>query len=62
MTDLPFGRGGTPLQNLIVKGFDKTKISALKVTKGIDAGPNIFKIKFKIKWNSSRYFFTEQIK
>lgn len=39
MTDLPFGRGGTPLQNLISRGYQKTKISALKATKGIDEGP-----------------------
>ena len=39
MTDLPFGRGGSPLQNLIIRGFEKTKISALKVTHGIDSGP-----------------------
>lgn len=39
MTDLPFGRGGSPLQNLIERGIYKTKISALKVIKGLDAGP-----------------------
>jgi len=39
MTDLPFGRGGSPLQNLISRGFKKTKISALKVVKELDAGP-----------------------
>jgi len=39
MTDLPYGRGGSPLQNLIVRGHTKTVISALKCTKGIDAGP-----------------------
>ncbi len=38
MTDLPFGRGGSPLQNLIVRGYKSTKISALKVQKGIDTG------------------------
>ena len=38
MTDLPMGRGGSPLQNLIVRGFKETKISALRVEKGIDAG------------------------
>lgn len=43
MTDLPFGRGGSPLQNLIVRGYKETKISALKVTKEIDAGPIYFK-------------------
>lgn len=39
MTDLPYGRGGSPLQNLIVRGHKKTKISAIKVTQEIDAGP-----------------------
>ena len=39
MTDLPFGRGGSPLQNLIVLGREKTKISALRVVKELDAGP-----------------------
>jgi methionyl-tRNA formyltransferase len=38
MTDLPFGRGGSPLQNLIIRGYNKTKISAIKVTAEIDAG------------------------
>jgi methionyl-tRNA formyltransferase len=39
MTDLPYGRGGSPLQNLIVRGKTKTKISAIKVEGSIDAGP-----------------------
>ncbi|MFH6963252.1 formyltransferase family protein [Flavobacterium plurextorum] len=38
MTDLPFGRGGSPLQNLIVRGFKSTKISALRVEEGLDTG------------------------
>ena len=38
MTDLPFGRGGSPLQNLIVRGIKQTKISALRVEKGLDTG------------------------
>ncbi len=38
MTDLPFGRGGSPLQNLLVKGIRNTKISALKVSEGLDTG------------------------
>ncbi len=38
MTDLPYGRGGTPLQNLILRGYKKTKISALKVDGGLDTG------------------------
>lgn len=38
MTDLPFGRGGSPLQNLISRKIYKTKISAIKVDEGIDTG------------------------
>jgi methionyl-tRNA formyltransferase len=38
MTDLPFGRGGSPLQNLIVRGISETKITAIKVEKGLDTG------------------------
>jgi methionyl-tRNA formyltransferase len=38
MTDLPYGRGGSPLQNLIVRGHIDTKISALRVVKELDAG------------------------
>ncbi len=39
MTDLPYGRGGSPLQNLIARGFVETKISAIKVEEGLDTGP-----------------------
>ena len=38
MTDLPYGRGGSPLQNLIIKGCKETKITALKMTQELDAG------------------------
>ncbi|MBS4537827.1 methionyl-tRNA formyltransferase [Clostridium sp. D2Q-11] len=38
MTDLPFGRGGSPLQNLMSRGIKDTKISAIKVDGGIDTG------------------------
>lgn len=39
MTDLPYGRGGSPLQNLIARGVKRTKISAIRVNGGLDAGP-----------------------
>ena len=38
MTDLPFGRGGSPLQNLISRGIYSTKVTALKCTKEVDSG------------------------
>lgn len=39
MTDLPYGRGGSPLQNLIVRGHKDTRISAFRCDGGIDTGP-----------------------
>jgi methionyl-tRNA formyltransferase len=39
MTDLPFGRGGSPLQNLIARGIYETQISALRCVEELDAGP-----------------------
>lgn len=39
MTDLPYGRGGSPLQNLILRGHCETVMTALKMTSDLDAGP-----------------------
>jgi methionyl-tRNA formyltransferase len=39
MTDLPYGRGGSPLQNLILNGHKYTQLSALRMTHELDAGP-----------------------
>lgn len=39
MTAVPFGRGGSPLQNLIARGFDRTTLSAIRMTDEVDAGP-----------------------
>lgn len=39
MTDVPYGRGGTPLQNLVLRGHRSTMLSALRMTDEIDAGP-----------------------
>lgn len=38
MTDLPYGRGGSPLQNLIVNGHTETMVSAIRCVRDIDAG------------------------
>ena len=43
MTDLPYGRGGSPLQNLIIQGFEKTMLTALRMEKGVDTGPIYYK-------------------
>jgi methionyl-tRNA formyltransferase len=39
MTDVPFGRGGSPLQNLISRGIYETKVTALRCEREVDAGP-----------------------
>lgn len=39
MTDLPFGRGGSPLQNLILAGFEETVLTAIQMNDELDAGP-----------------------
>lgn len=39
MTDLPYGRGGSPLQNLIARGHERTRISAIRCVEEMDAGP-----------------------
>ena len=43
MTDLPYGRGGSPLQNLIIQGFKKTMLTALRMEDGVDTGPIYYK-------------------
>lgn len=39
MTDLPYGRGGSPLQNLIARGINETRMTALRCVEELDAGP-----------------------
>ena len=38
MTDLPYGRGGSPLQNLIQRGHSTTMLTALRCSADLDAG------------------------
>lgn len=56
MTDLPFGRGGSPLQNLIVRGYTKTKISAISVVKELDAGPVYMKQDLELYGTATEIF------
>ena len=36
---LPFGRGGSPIQNLILLGYKKYPVCALKMVEELDSGP-----------------------
>lgn len=38
-SDLPKFKGGSPIQNQILKGLKKTKLTAFKVTEKVDSGP-----------------------
>jgi methionyl-tRNA formyltransferase len=38
-TDVPYGRGGSPLQNLIERGHKDTVVTALRMVEDFDAGP-----------------------
>jgi len=37
-TPLPYGRGGSPIQNMIIRGHKETILTAFRVTKDFDAG------------------------
>jgi methionyl-tRNA formyltransferase len=56
MTDVPFGRGGSPLQNLIARGIYETKLTALKCTKEIDAGPVYTKRELSLHGNAEEIY------
>ncbi|MBD5452376.1 MAG: methionyl-tRNA formyltransferase [Lachnospiraceae bacterium] len=56
MTDLPYGRGGSPLQNLIVRGHKETKISAIKVTEKLDGGPVYMKRPLSLEGSAQEIF------
>lgn len=56
MTDLPYGRGGSPLQNLIVLGHEETVVSALCVDEGLDTGPIYLKSKMSLLGTAEEIF------
>jgi methionyl-tRNA formyltransferase len=56
MTDLPFGRGGSPLQNLIVRGIYDTRISALRCVEEMDAGPVYLKAPLSLHGSAEEIF------
>ena len=56
MTDVPFGRGGSPLQNLIKRGVKVTKLTALKMEKELDAGPVYKKDELNLDGSAEQIF------
>ena len=56
MTDLPYGRGGSPLQNLIIKGHKVTKITALKMAQELDTGDIYHKVSLDLLGSAQEIF------
>lgn len=56
MTDLPFGRGGSPLQNLIARGIYETRLSALRCCGEVDAGDIYLKRNLSLWGNAEEIY------
>jgi methionyl-tRNA formyltransferase len=56
MADVPYGRGGSPLQNLIIRGHRRTKLTALRMTAEFDAGPVYFKEDLSLDGNAEEIY------
>lgn len=56
MTDVPYGRGGSPLQNLIQRGHRQTKLTALRMVRDLDAGPVYMKRDLCLEGNAEEIY------
>ena len=56
MTDVLYGRGGSPLQNLISRGHRQTKLTALLMVDEFDAGPVYLKEPLCLEGNAEEIF------
>jgi methionyl-tRNA formyltransferase len=56
MADVPYGRGGSPLQNLIFRGHRYTKLTALRMVQELDAGPVYMKRDLSLEGNAEEIY------
>jgi methionyl-tRNA formyltransferase len=56
MADVPYGRGGSPLQNLIARGHKETMLTALRMVKELDAGPVYLKRPLSLRGRAQDIF------
>lgn len=56
MTDVPYGRGGSPLQNLILAGHTQTMLTALRMVEQMDAGPVYKKISLNLDGSAEEIY------
>ncbi|MBZ7951671.1 methionyl-tRNA formyltransferase [Campylobacter sp. LH-2024] len=57
MSDLPYGRGGSPLQNLILQKNKTTKISAIKANSELDGGDVYLKYNLNISRKNAKKIY-----
>ena len=50
-TPLPYGRGGTPIQNMIIRGYKKTELCSFKLNDTLDGGAIYLRNKFSLMGN-----------
>lgn len=55
-TDVPYGRGGSPIQNLIIRGHKNTVVTALRMMNKLDAGPVYFKYPLKLNGTAQEIY------
>lgn len=60
MTDLPYGRGGSPLQNLIERQKDETVVTAHRMTEELDTGDIYLKQKLSLHGNAEEIYLRLQ--
>tara|TARA_B110000444_G_C18841546_1_gene599266 strand:- start:15 stop:1127 length:1113 start_codon:yes stop_codon:yes gene_type:complete len=48
---LPLGRGGSPIQNMILEGFEETQVCSLLMERELDAGPIYLRTKVNLTGN-----------
>lgn len=58
---LPYGRGGTPIQNLILEGWEETQLTAFRMTDEIDAGPIYAQSPLSLKGPLHQIFAREMV-
>ena len=53
---LPYGRGGSPIQNMIIRNFKKTKICAIILEKSLDTGKIVMKKDVSLHGNATEIY------
>jgi methionyl-tRNA formyltransferase len=55
-TPLPYGRGGSPIQNMIVRGHRSSTVCAIRLESELDSGPIYLKKNFKLNGRAEDIF------